>query len=126
MSQDKPKKELTQKDVNLYVWEQTRKTDPKFCKEFQGKGGFKGTAIDPMWNYYRATALFGPCGVGWGHIVHETRVEYDVWCTLVQVWYMWEGKKRFTGEQWGQTTMVTNRKGQRFIDEEAPKKAVTD
>ena len=39
----------TQKDINLFIWEQTRKTDKKFCKDFKGKGGFQGTAIDPIY-----------------------------------------------------------------------------
>ena len=34
--------------------------------QFTRAGGFKGTAIKPMWANKQMTEFFGPCGIGWG------------------------------------------------------------
>jgi hypothetical protein len=51
---------------NTKLWDNLGRTDPAHTKAFTRGGGFKGTAIKPMWSYRRMTEEFGPCGKGWG------------------------------------------------------------
>lgn len=82
----------TTKPSNLRIWERLGKTDPRHTKSFQRAGGFKGTAIKPMWSFRSMTEYFGPAGIGWGPEMplFETREAADeqmVFCT-VGVWYL--------------------------------------
>lgn len=77
---------------NLALWEKLGKTDPAHTKGFTRGGGFKGTAIKPMWSYKRMTEEFGPCGTGWGigepsfQVVNGDNREVLVYCTA-SIWY---------------------------------------
>lgn len=51
---------------HLNLWNKLGKTDPKHTKGFNRAGGFKGTAIKPIYTEQKMTEQFGPCGVGWG------------------------------------------------------------
>jgi hypothetical protein len=55
---------------NLRLWDLVKDPDTTFSdkatKEFSGKGGFKGTATDPMTLYGMATKLWGPIGLVYG------------------------------------------------------------
>ena len=52
-------------DNNLDLWRRLAKVDKKSTKGFNRQGGFKGTAIDPLYRIMRMTEEFGPCGTGW-------------------------------------------------------------
>lgn len=76
---------------NTELWDKLGKTDPSQTKQFTRAGGFKGTAIKPMWSYRRMTEEFGPCGVGWGINEPSFQVvpageEVLVYCT-VSIWF---------------------------------------
>jgi hypothetical protein len=76
---------------NLRHWNELCRTDPKHTKAFTRGGGFRGTAIKPIWTEFRMTEHFGPCGVGWGmdkpeHTVVAAGEELLVFCT-VRLWY---------------------------------------
>ena len=76
---------------NLRIWDALAKTDPAHTKGFQRAGGFKGTAIKPIWSAKRMTEYFGPCGTGWGMDEPTFQVvtandEILVFCT-VGLWY---------------------------------------
>jgi hypothetical protein len=114
-----------QPDQNLALWLDVEKTDPSQTKQFTRGGGFKGTAIKPYWLMKRATETFGPCGIGWGWEEIENKYLAGVWCSKVRLWYQWNNQ-RGSLEQWGQTQMEGKNKNGDFVDEEAPKKAVTD
>lgn len=111
----------------MSIWNKAQKTDARYVKRFQRAGGFSGTAINPTWLAKRATEEFGPCGIGWG--IEPAREEWReapggivVHVLLARLWYVIDGKR---GEilQYGQTTFV-DAKGR--VDEEAPKKSLTD
>ena len=51
---------------NTTLWNQLCRVPPEHLKSFTRAGGFKGTAIKPMWSIHRMTEIFGPCGQGWG------------------------------------------------------------
>lgn len=77
---------------NLEIWNAVSKTDPKHTKQFSRAGGFKGTAIKPIWIVKRLTEQFGPVGVGWGmddpqfQVVQGDNREVLVYCT-VRCWH---------------------------------------
>jgi hypothetical protein len=121
-------------DQNLRIWHSVKKTDPSYTKPFSRAGGFKGTDINPLWRMMRMTEEFGPIGQGWGYEVLETRFDHltdgqALVFALVKVWYREDGQtERYeVGPQWGGTQLIAARKdGKLFVDDEAPKKAVTD
>ncbi len=112
--------------INTALWDSVFKTNPEYTKAFSRAGGFKGTAISPMYLMHRATETFGPIGIGWGFEERESKMAEGVWFSRVRVWYLYNDK-RGEMEQWGATTMINKRQdGSIFVDEEAAKKSVTD
>lgn len=113
---------------NLRIWEVLSRTDPAHTKGFSRAGGFKGTAIKPMWIIRRLTEQFGPCGQGWGigeprfEMVHAQNGDSLVYCTVS----CWHGSPENTlFGVGGDKVAGTNKNGQ-FTDDEAFKKAFTD
>ena len=49
---------------NTELWDSVEKTDPKFTKKVNQRGGF--TAIGAQYQMRKATESFGPYGIGWG------------------------------------------------------------
>jgi len=112
---------------NLTIWNALEKTDPAHTKAFNRSGGFKGTAIKPIWIIKRLTEQFGPCGVGWGVNEPSFQVvtcerEILVFCTVS----CWHGKKENVLCGVGGDKVQAARKDNMFCDDEAFKKAFTD
>lgn len=113
---------------NTKLWDTLGKTDPAHTKGFTRGGGFKGTAIKPMWSYRRMTEEFGPCGTGWGieapqfQVLDGAEDEKLVFCT-VTVWY---GPERSQLVGVGGDKAVGKNKYGLASDDEAFKKAFTD
>lgn len=125
---------------NLNIWSQVKRTDLKYTKKFRRSGGFSGTAIDPLYNIHRATAMFGPMGIGWGFEIvgeqflkggpilangnHEIAKE-TVHEIKIKLWYNYDGKR---GEIFssGATSFISKNKNGIVTDEEAVKKSLTD
>lgn len=120
------------------IWEKVCVTDPKYTKPGTGTGN-KFTAINPTWLVKKATEVFGAAGEGWGTKIHSHEViegpvldnngtRGTVYVVLLSLWWKGEDGAKFeTPAQFGQTHMVAKRKsGQIVMDDEAPKKAVTD
>jgi hypothetical protein len=112
---------------NTKIWDALGQTNPAHTKGFQRSGGFRGTAVKPMWVFSRLTEEFGPCGVGWGMDEPSFQVvpsspDILVFCT-VRCWF----EKRENGFYGvgGDKCASTNRNGH-YIDDEAFKKAFTD
>jgi hypothetical protein len=120
---------------NLRLWNVLSKTDPEQTKGFQRAGGFRGTAIKPMWVTRRLTELFGPVGEGWGMekpdytLVHTQDGEVLVYCALAG-WYREPGtEKKFVFGVGGDKAVawVGRDANRRLVaDDEAFKKAFTD
>jgi uncharacterized short protein YbdD (DUF466 family) len=124
---------------NTKIWDQLGQTDPKHTKQFTRAGGFKGTAIKPMWSYRRMTETFGPCGIGWGQgeptfqVVPGIDGEVLVYCTA-SIWYCEGETMSRTVYGVGGDKIVTHIKAnekyktqERWAnDDEAFKKAYTD
>ena len=115
---------------NMEIWNKLCETDPEHTQKFQRPGGFKGTAIKPMWAIKRMTEEFGPCGTGWG--MYRPTFDWQdncglVFCT-VGVWY-YDAEFQETKDVYGVggdrfTGLRAN--GNSFVDDEAFKKAYTD
>lgn len=115
---------------NREFWDRVQKTDPRRVKPITGKP-YKGNSPQPYYLVERMTEEFGMCGIGWGIKILSERMERltdtDVLhIAHIELWYM-QGEKRASIEQVGQTkaAYVTN-KGPMMVDEDAPKKSVTD
>lgn len=131
--------ELTKRlmSENTKLWDTLGKTDPKHTKPFKRAGGFKGTAIKPMWSYRRMTEEFGPCGKGWGvgqpHFdVVPAGDEVLVYCTAT-VWWDERGSSAAADDYCrhyiygvGGDKVVSNFSTGLRSDDEAFKKAFTD
>jgi hypothetical protein len=118
-----------QRSTNLRIWNALSRTDPKHTKGFSRAGGFKGTAVKPIWITQRLTEMFGPCGEGWGFEKPEfqlvnTPTDTLVYCT-VTAWYIDEKKQHFIYGVGGDKVVVQRQSGP-FCDDEAFKKAFTD
>lgn len=113
--------------IKTELWDRLGKTDPKHTKAFTRGGGFKGTAIKPMFSYRRMTEEFGACGEGWGvneptfQVVHAGD-EILVYCT-VSVWH--RDRANLVFGVGGDKVVIKQSSGLRS-DDEAFKKAFTD
>ena len=112
---------------NTKIWNALAKTDPAHTKKFTRAGGFRGTAVKPIYMDRQMTEQFGPCGKGWG----MSQPKFDVvqadsrtlvYCT-VAVW--WENPEQKVYGVGGDVVRGENRSGPVY-DDEAFKKAYTD
>ena len=113
--------------TNTALWDALCRTDPAHTKQFSRAGGFKGTAIKPIWIVRRLTEKFGPVGIGWGMGEPQFQVvpvdnEVLVFCT-VRCWHT-HPDNGFYGV--GGDKVTTKRQSGAFNDDEAFKKAFTD
>ena len=113
---------------NMTIWDAVSKTDPAHTKQFSRAGGFKGTAIKPIWTVKRLTEQFGPVGKGWGMGEPSFNVvpadgELMVYCT-VTCWHT-DPSQTFVGVG-GDKVTAKRKDGGSFNDDEAFKKAFTD
>ena len=116
--------------TNKALWDRVCITDPKAVKAITGKQ-YQGNSPKPYWIVERMTEEFGPCGIGWGFTILSERMERlaeneILHIAVVRLWYVLDGQ-RGELEQIGQTKAVYEKlKGGLMIDEDAPKKSVTD
>lgn len=115
---------------NTKIWDILGRTDPAHTKAFSRSGGFKGTAIKPIWSFRRMTEEFGPCGVGWGvgepvFQVVPAGEEILVYCTA-KVWFKHDENHSQHIYGVGGDKVVGKNKYGLNTDDEAFKKAFTD
>lgn len=115
------------------LWDALGKTDPRHTKPFNRSGGFRGTALKPMWAIKRLTEQFGPVGKGWGYDKPTFQVvEAGGEILVYSIVGAWIGDNldsqgepvRFYGV--GGDKVLTKRQSGLFSDDEAFKKAFTD
>lgn len=118
---------------NKALWQRVCVTDPRAVKPITGKQ-YSGNSPKPYWIVERLTDEFGPCGIGWGFTILSERFERfgegvneeALHIASVRFWYVMNGT-RGELEQVGQTRAAyTTSKGKFMVDEDAPKKSVTD
>lgn len=123
-------KQPTTPNTNMALWQSVEKTDPDQTKKITGKA-YQGTSPKPYYLIKKATETFGPCGIGWGFIVLNERVEEGaggerVHIAHVRVWYVWNDKRGEVEHVGGTAFSGTRGSGKNYSDEDAPKKSVTD
>jgi hypothetical protein len=111
---------------NLETWERFADIDPKFTKPITGKQ-YKGTSPNPQYVIRCLTELFGPVGDGFGwEVLREdfTPIGEEIlhWCRI----RFWHGKRENCFESYGQTKALMKTKNGMMMDEDAPKKSLTD
>lgn len=115
---------------NMSLWNQVFVTDPLAVKPITGKS-YKGSSPKPYWLIEQATKVFGPAGLGWGHNIisqgfQQCGQDDMLHWAIVEFWYM-QGEKRCAVQQMGGTkAMYKTNNGKIIVDEDAPKKSVTD
>jgi len=115
---------------NKELWNSVFVTNPASVTAIVGKQ-YKGNSPKPYFIIERATDTFGPCGIGWGVKVDNERFERltdseVLHVALVTVWYIYKDK-RGEVQQIGQTRAAyLTSTGKSMVDEDAPKKSVTD
>ena len=107
---------------NMEIWNVLNKTNPNFTKPLPGYGGKKLTTIDPMYQIQMMTEMFGPVGKGWKYNVEYKYQDGLVFAEVCVQYY--QDHKWY---EYGPVCSVQNlSKKNGGLDDEAPKKAMTD
>ena len=105
----------------MQIWDKLKKTDPKYTKPF-GKFGKELTTVDPQYQIQMMTSMFGPVGKGWTYNVNYTYTDKNVFAE-VTVKYC----EKAVWHEFGPVSSVQALyKKNGGLDDEAPKKAMTD
>ena len=111
--------------TNMDIWKKLGRTNPKYTKNFN-KFGTELTTIDPMYQLMMMTDLFGPVGEGWSYHVNYT---YTDKCVFAEVTIRYCVRKQDSNPwyKYGPVSSVQALyKKNGGLDDEAPKKAMTD
>ena len=108
-------------EKNFFIWDQVKHTNPKYTKAFTKFGGKELTTIDPMYQIQVMTGIFGPVGKGWSYDVMYHYTDKNVFA---------EVKVKYFDKAWHEFGPVSSvqalYKKNGGLDDEAPKKAMTD
>ncbi len=114
---------------NLALWTKVEDIDPEHTKAISGKD-YSGTSPKPQYMIKLATEHLGPVGKGFGWSVIDDGIERfgDTAIHFCRIRFWWrDGEDIREYENYGQTKMAyTTAKGQAKVDEDAPKKSLTD
>lgn len=116
---------------NLTIWNTLGRTSPDQTKGFSRAGGFRGTAVKPVYTEQKMTELFGPCGIGWGfseptfQLVPGSDGQTAVYCWL-SLWYVHGGARSMPVPGVGGDMVIVKQSSGLRTDDEAFKKAFTD
>lgn len=120
------------KHDNLRLWTRFADIDPQHTKPITGKA-YKGTSPKPQYIVQLLTEMFGPVGQGFGwNVVAEgfTPLGDEVlhWCRIRFWWAEKEAAALEANifEAYGQTKALMKTKNGLMMDEDAPKKSLTD
>ncbi|NUG10149.1 hypothetical protein HUN13_00945 [Acinetobacter seifertii] len=117
-------------EENMQLWNQVFVTDPLAVKPITGKS-YKGSSPKPYWLIEQATRVFGAAGYGWGHDIisqgfQQCGPEDLIHWAIVEFWYMKDNKRCAVQQMGGTKAMYKTNNGKMIVDEDAPKKSVTD
>ena len=129
-------------DNNMAIWRSVEKTDPAYTRQYSMGGGMNGTSITGAYYVMKATETFGPVGLGWGYEIEEERFDkgeplgaepdgttpiYKQTHTIkLRLWVMIDDKKCEVVHFGHTPYLYKSRKGDFVLDQEAPKKSLTD
>ena len=108
--------------TKMRIWDSLSKTNPDYTRSVPSSYGKKITSIDPMYQIQCMTETFGPVGLGWKYNVKYTYqdnlvfAEVSIHYCVHDNWF-----------EYGPVCSVQNLcKKNGTLDDEAPKKAMTD
>jgi len=108
--------------TKMRIWDSLCKTNPDYTRSVPSSYGKKITSIDPMYQIQCMTETFGPVGLGWKYNVKYTYqdnlvfAEVSIHYCVHDNWF-----------EYGPVCSVQNLyKKNGTLDDEAPKKAMTD
>ena len=110
------------KNQNMKMWDFLSKTNPEFTKPFSKFGGKTLTTIDPHYQIQMMTNAFGPVGKGWSYQVEYKYLDKLVFAE-VSIQYFLDNKWYAFGPVSSVQSLAKKNGG---LDDEAPKKAMTD
>ena len=110
------------KNQNMKIWDFLSKTNPEFTKPFSKFGGKTLTTIDPHYQIQMMTNAFGPVGKGWSYQVEYKYLDKLVFAE-VSITYFLDNKWYAFGPVSSVQSLAKKNGG---LDDEAPKKAMTD
>ena len=110
------------KNQNMKIWDFLSKTNPEFTKPFSKFGGKTLTTIDPHYQIQMMTIAFGPVGKGWSYQVEYKYLDKLVFAE-VSIQYFLDNKWYAFGPVSSVQSLAKKNGG---LDDEAPKKAMTD
>ncbi len=119
---------------NTELWDRVFATDPSHTSQFMRTGGFKGTAIKPLYLIHKATEIWGPMGSAWGAETIEHVIHKDMVFIKARIWYPGDDLKSQTHvgqykayvEHWGGDVLIKTTKSGERPNDEAFKMAFTD
>ena len=112
----------TMSNQNMKIWNFLSKTNPEFTKPFSKFGGKTLTTIDPHYQIQMMTNAFGPVGKGWSYQVEYKYLDKLVFAE-VSIQYFLDNKWYAFGPVSSVQSLAKKNGG---LDDEAPKKAMTD
>jgi len=112
----------TMSNQNMKIWDFLSKTNPEFTKPFSKFGGKTLTTIDPHYQIQMMTNAFGPVGKGWSYQVEYKYLDKLVFAE-VSIQYFLDNKWYAFGPVSSVQSLAKKNGG---LDDEAPKKAMTD
>lgn len=130
-------KSISEAPTGLDLWNRLEFTDKAMTKPVTRPGGFKGTAVDPVYNLKRVTQELGPVGFAWGWKVLNERLDtfgegqdaITIHSLTVRAWFAQEDGSIREVDHIGHTKTAhwTRSNPRRFdVDEEFGKKSLTD
>ena len=111
--------------ANRTIWDKLKTTDPRATKGMN-KGWGNLTTIDAQWQIMRMTEIFGPIGRGWKHENKFTYTEKLVFAEVTIYWLDDKGTMALTNSYGPISSVQSLYKSNGKLDDEAPKKAMTD
>lgn len=125
MSDSRPSEE-----GHLLIWDEVRTPQVTNTKEFQASWGGKARTVSPTYNYQRATALFGPYGIGWRVLIEDSTVEEvdnnKIHTLVIYLRYEWNGQQGSALGVGCTAISSTTSTGKRKVDDDYFKKSLTD
>ena len=112
--------------TNMDIWKTLGRTNPKYTKPFQKFGGKTLTTIDPMYQIMMMTDTFGPVGVGWSYHVNYTYTDKCVFAEVTIIYCVRKGDSNPWYKYGPVSSVQALYKKNGGLDDEAPKKAMTD
>ena len=112
--------------TNMDIWKTLGRTNPKYTKPFQKFGGKTLTTIDPMYQIMMMTDTFGPVGVGWSYHENYTYTDKCVFAEVTIRYCVRKGDSNPWYKYGPVSSVQALYKKNGGLDDEAPKKAMTD